>query len=247
MVAIVLVGGKSSLNNDYSELPFPLTPVAGEPFLYWLTQWLKTQGFCHIVYSAGANADKITAWAQHMASIDPTLCLDVLTESRPLGTAGATTLCAQRFPSSFTFVVNGDSILLADIQPMIHQLKQTNNLDGIILGTNVPNAGRFGTLETDNQHRLIAFKEKTAGQGPINAGVYLLRNELLSEINTDKETSLEWECFPKWLEQGKNILVLESGAPFIDIGTPESLKRAHELIVEYQPIITGHRDPLAVA
>jgi D-glycero-alpha-D-manno-heptose 1-phosphate guanylyltransferase len=245
MIAIVLVGGKKSLVSDlFPELPTPLIPIASEPFLYWLTQWLKTQGFNHIVYSAGHYAEKITAWAQHMASIDPTLCLDVVTETRPLGTAGATALCANRFPAAFTFVFNGDSILLTDIQPVINTLNETSNLDGILFGTSVTNAGRFGTLEIDNQNRLLAFKEKKAGQGPVNAGIYLLRNELLAQVITGKETSLEYECFPKWIAEGKNFQVIDSGAPFIDIGTPESLKRSQEQIMEYQEIITGQKDTL---
>jgi D-glycero-alpha-D-manno-heptose 1-phosphate guanylyltransferase len=245
MIAIVLVGGKKSLVSDlFPELPTPLIPIASEPFLFWITQWLKTQGFTHIVYSAGHYAEKITAWAHHMASIDPTLCLDVVTETRPLGTAGASALCAKRFPAAFTFVVNGDSILLTDIRPVIDRLKQTNNLDGILFGTSVTNAGRFGTLEVNNHHRLLAFKEKKAGSGPVNAGIYLLRNELLADVITGKETSLEYECFPKWIHEGKNLNVINSDAPFIDIGTPESLKRAQELIIQYQEIITGQKGSL---
>ncbi len=244
MLAIVLVGGKRSLVNEYPELPFPLIPVAGEPFLFWLTQWLKTQGFTHIVYSAGRYADKVTAWAQHVASIDPSLCLDVVTEHRSLGTAGATALCANRFPSSYTFVVNGNSILLADLKPIIEKFKSSTNLDAIILGTSVVHAGRFGTLETDDQHRLVSFKEKHPGKGLINAGIYLLRNELLKDVITNKETSLEYESFPLWLSQGKHIEVIESQRPFIDIGTPESLKRAHDLILENENMILGYQGPL---
>ncbi len=244
MVAIVLVGGKRSLINDYPYLPDPLIPVAGEAFLYWVTQWLKTLGFNHIVYSAGHHAEKVTAWAQHLASQDHSLCLDVVSEVRPLGTAGATALCANRFPSSYTFVVNGNSILLADLKPVIQQFKSTKELDAIILGTSVNNAGRFGKLEIDDNQRLISFKEKHPGNGLINAGVYLLRNDLLSSIITNKETSFENECFPNWVNEGKHIAVVDSKATFIDIGTPESLKRAQELIVEYQDIILGYQDPM---
>lgn len=245
MIAIVLVGGKQSLVSElYPELPSPLIPVAGEPFLFWLTQWLKTQGFTHIVYSAGHFSEKIAAWAHHLASLEPSLCLDVVTESRPLGTAGAAILCANRFPSTFTFIVNGDSILLTDVRPKLKMLMQRSELDAVILGTSVTNAGRFGTLEVGEQNRLIDFKEKQPGKGPINAGVYLLRNELLSELDADKELSLEYDCFPRWIAQHKNILVSDDAAPFIDIGTPDTLKRAHELIKQYQPVITGQKEIL---
>ncbi|MCS5712342.1 sugar phosphate nucleotidyltransferase [Candidatus Berkiella aquae] len=232
MVAIILVGGKHLLN--------PLIPVAKEPFLYWLTIWLKSQGFTHIVYSAGAQyADKIAAFAQQLASVDPSLCIDVVIESRPLGTGGAAALCAQRFPSPYTLIVNGDSILLSNIRPALQMLKQQPQLDGIIFGTPLINAGRFGTLEVDEQQRLVAFREKQPGKGSINAGVYLLRKELLADMSTDKESSLEYDCFPMWLAQGKSIAVVDNHAPFIDIGTPETLRKAHELVIEYQPVISG--------
>jgi D-glycero-alpha-D-manno-heptose 1-phosphate guanylyltransferase len=42
--------------------------------------------------------------------------------------------------------------------------------------------------------------------------------------------SLEQDCFPKWLRQGKRIAVLRNHAPFIDIGTPESLAEAARFI-----------------
>lgn len=232
MVAIVLVGGKHLLN--------PLIPVAKNPFLYWLTLWLKSQGVSHIVYSAShQHADKITAFTQHLANALPSLCFDVITEARPLGTGGGAALCAQRFPSDYALIVNGDSILLSDIRPALQKLQQNPALDGIIFGTSLTNAGRFGTLEIDENQQLRAFKEKRPGKGSVNAGVYLLKNELLSFVNPDKESSLEYDCFPQWLNMGKSIAVIDDHAPFIDIGTPETLKRAHELVEEYQPLIMG--------
>ncbi len=235
MVAIILVGGKHLLN--------PLTPVAKHPFLYWLSLWLKSQGLTHLVYSVGSQyADKISAFAQQLASAEPALCLDVVIESRPLGTGGAAALCAQRFPSDYSLVVNGDSILLSQIRPAIHMLKQQATLDGILFGTPITNAGRFGTLEVNAQQQLTAFREKQPGNGPVNAGVYLLRHTLLANVSTDKESSLEYDCFPQWLAAGKNIGVFAQSAPFIDIGTPETLKRAHELVVEYQPYISGQQE-----
>jgi D-glycero-alpha-D-manno-heptose 1-phosphate guanylyltransferase len=239
MIAIVLVGGK--------HLPNPLIPVAKKPFLYWLTLWLKAQGFSHIVYSAGHHANKIAAWAHDLAILEPSLCLDVVAESRPLGTGGAAALCAQRFPSDYTLIVNGDSILLSGIQIAVQKLKQQPSLDAIIFGTTLTNAGRFGTLVVNPDQQLIAFKEKQPGKGSINAGVYLLKNELLADIKTDQVSSLEYDCFPRWLQAGKNIEVIEvldKNAPFIDIGTPKSLKRAEELVKKHQPLISGQQEML---
>lgn len=239
MIAIVLVGGKDSLVSElYPELPPPLIPVNGQPFLYWLTLWLNTQGFKHIVYSAGHHAEKVSAWVNHMSDVQPGICLDIVTESRPLGTAGAAALCAKRYPSPISVVVNGDSILLTNFRPQLEKLRKQTSLDGIILGASVSNAGRFGTLETDEHNRLVAFKEKQPGKGAINAGIYLLRSELLNELSSDKELSLEYGCFPQWLKEGKQIEVAAETSSFIDIGTVETLKRAQELIAENKSLIT---------
>ncbi len=240
MIAIILVGGKESLISElHPDLPAPLIPVAGEPFLFWLIHWLKTQGCTHIVFSAGHHAEKISAFAQQMASIERKLCLDVVVESRPLGTAGAAAFCAKRYPSTPTFIVNGDSILLTNVRYAISRLKKQASPDGIIFGTHLNNAGRFDALEVDADNRLISFKEKQPGNGLINAGIYLLRNELLDEVSIEKESSLEVDYFPRWLEQKKHIEVIEVKDTFIDIDTPNSLILAEKLIRKYQPLIMG--------
>ena len=235
MIAIVLVGGKS-VHVDV------LTPVCEQPFLYWLTLWLKSQGIYQIVYSAGNNADEIQSWAFQMADCQPDLCLDVVEETRPLGTAGAASLCAKRFPSPYTILLNGNSILLTPILPQLKKLKANPKLDGIIFGTQLINAGRFGNLEISSGNQLISFKEKQAGKGLINAGVYLLRNNLFDDIIADKELSLEYDCFPTWLQERKRFEVTDDAAPFFDIGTPESLKRANELIENYQSLLCSYAE-----
>lgn len=245
MIAIVLVGGKKSLISElHLQLPAPLIPVAGEPFLFWVTHWLKTQGCTHIVFSACHHAEKISAFAQQMASIDPKLCLDVVVEPRPLGTAGAAAFCAKRYPSEPLFIVNGDSLLLTNVRYAISRLKKQSKPDGIIFGTRLNNAGQVDTLEIDNEKRLLSFREKQPGFGLTNGGIYLLRNELLSDISLEKESSLELEHFPRWIKENKHIEVIDAAEPFIDIDTPNSLMLAEKLIRKYQPMLMTPKSEL---
>jgi D-glycero-alpha-D-manno-heptose 1-phosphate guanylyltransferase len=230
MIAIILVGGKENPVHA-------LTTVHSQPFLYWLTLWLKSQDFNHIVYATSQECDEILSWVNHMADSQPDLCLDVVCESRPLGTAGAAALCAKRFPMRDLLIVNGNSILFTPIRPYLKQLKSNPHLDGIIFGTHIANAGRFGSLEVNSQGKLLAFKEKQPGIGPINAGVYLLRDYLFNAWITEKELSFEYDCFPAWLSQGKQFQVVKDNAPFIDIGTPESLRRAYDIIEQNQEVL----------
>ena len=101
-------------------------------------------------------------------------------------------------------------------------------------------------LIKSNCHSIKLYKAKEivlqAGKGLINAGVYLLRNNLFDDIIADKELSLEYDCFPTWLQERKRFEVTDDAAPFIDIGTPESLKRANELIENYQSLLCSYAE-----
>jgi D-glycero-alpha-D-manno-heptose 1-phosphate guanylyltransferase len=227
MIGIVLVSHSTSLVSE-------LYPVAGEPFLFWVTQWLKTQGCHHIVFSVHHHAEKVSAFVQQMSNLDPKLCLDVVIEPRPLGTAGSAAFCAKRFPSQLSFIVNGDSLLLTNVRYPISKLKKQPKPDAIIFGSKQHNDGRFDGLEINDKLCLTAFKEKQPSQGLVNAGVYLLRHELLDDISLDKESSLEKDYFPRWIAQNKHIEVISDDRPFVKIDSPKSLIQAEEFIDKHQ-------------
>lgn len=231
MAAIVLVGGKEST---------PFMPAGNEPFLHWLLQWLKSQGFTQIIFSAAHHSKEITTWVNEASHRETKLCLDVVIESTPLGTGGAVALSANRYPNDITLVTNGDSLLLENLHDAMYQLKEDESLDGIIFATTLPNAGRFGSLEFNKNKKLISFKEKHSGNGPINAGIYLLRNELFANIPTDKKTSLESKWFPLWLKEGKNFQVFVSQAPFLELDAKDAADQANNFIEKYREKILGH-------
>src|SRR4051794_7728791 len=89
---VILAGGKGTrLSGLFPDLPKPLVPVAGRPFLYWLTRWISSHGPQHFVYSTGYMADQIEDWSADgsMPEIDR-ICRR---ESEPLGTGGGLLNC----------------------------------------------------------------------------------------------------------------------------------------------------------
>jgi NDP-sugar pyrophosphorylase family protein len=64
----------------------------------------------------------------------------------------------------------------------------------------------------------------------INAGMYLLRNSLLSELPGTMPLSFEQEVFPQLISRGFLLKVRAVDAPFLDIGTPESLRQAESFV-----------------
>jgi D-glycero-alpha-D-manno-heptose 1-phosphate guanylyltransferase len=224
---LILAGGVGSrLRKVVSDVPKPLAVVGGKPFLAWVLEYLKNQGLKRIVLSAGFKA---ACFDRFFRSAEPlALEIEMLIEHERLGTGGAIYYALEKSEilrsSPGFFCINGDSFTPWKPASL---LKIPTEFNGSLLGLRVEDPSRYGTLNFDHQHRLIAFEEKT--QIPvshfINAGVYYFTKDLFHENRLEK-CSVEYELFPRWLQQGKKFYVSESYHKFIDIGTPESYRVA---------------------
>jgi D-glycero-alpha-D-manno-heptose 1-phosphate guanylyltransferase len=234
-IVVVLVGGKGTrIHHLLPDLPKPLAPVFGHPFLEWILRFLAKQRLRRIVFSTGYLAEKIQNFVEHANFTE--LELSCVREEVLLGTAGgllnAIDHCGHNF--EVILVLNGDSLVLADLTSLLNSL-QDPLIDAVILGVEVSDAQRYGTLKVDINDMLIGFEEKNPGAGLINAGVYLFRKKALENFSREEPLSFEMEVFPKMLADNLRIKVVSSNAPFIDIGTEDSLKQADLFIQSYQP------------
>jgi NDP-sugar pyrophosphorylase family protein len=100
----------------------------------------------------------------------------------------------------------------------------------VIFGREVSEAGRYGSLTTDATGNLTRFEEKRPGKGVISTGIYLFRHSLVNKFPTRVPLSMEQEVFPALTAAGVLLKVLPMNAPFLDIGTPESLREADSFI-----------------
>jgi len=92
-----------------------------------------------------------------------------------------------------------------------------------------------GTLDFDSAGRLKAFREKVPGQGYVNTGLYLFRADTLSSFRSDQPSSIERDIIPNLLDQGAAIDVVQlAEAPFIDIGTPDTVVAAESFVLAHE-------------
>ena len=222
MTALILAGGKGTrIASLYPDIPKPMIPVKGQPFLYWVIRWIMRQGPRRIVISTGHLAEKIDEWVASKPFGD-TVEIICRRETEPLGTGGGVRNCLDLL-GDWTLVTNGDSLIDADIRELVDPLA-ISSVDAVIFGVSVDDTSRFGSLKVSPVGLLETFAEKAPGQGLINSGVYLLSHEALAEIPADQTVSIERDTFPEMLKSGKKILIiLMKNVDFIDIGTPESL------------------------
>ena len=234
-IVVVLAGGKGTrIRHLLPDLPKPLAPVFGFPFLEWILRFLAKQKLQRIVFSTGYLAEKIQNFVEHRKFSE--LELSCVQEEVSLGTAGgvlnAIDNCGHNFEA--VLVLNGDSLVLADLNPLLNSLQDVS-INGAILGVEVDDAERYGTLKVGSNDMLIGFQEKKSGAGLINAGVYLFRKKALENFSREMPLSFETEVFPKMLAENLKIKVITSNSPFIDIGTENSLKEANLFIENNQP------------
>lgn len=217
-------------------MPKPLVPVAGRPFLSWVTSSLIGQGVTDLVYSTGHLGDQIETWVG-TADLPDGIQARCRREPTPLGTGGAVLACLDAC-QELVMVVNGDTLLLTELPSVISRLR-AEGLDGVIVGVPVADASRFGTLEVDDDGMLRSFREKQPGAGIVNGGIYLFPRAVLERFLPVRVISFEREILPELIRGGARIGVTAREAPFIDIGVPETLARADDFIAAYRDRVDG--------
>ena len=229
ITAVVLAGGRGTRIADlYPDLPKPLVPVCGEPFIHWVTQWLVSQGVSDIVYSVGYRAEQMTAWADGARGLWDAR-LRCVTEAEPLGTGGGVLQCLE-LCASHILVVNGDSLTPVALSALQARAARPGT-DGALLGVRMDDAARYGTLSLDPDGCLLEFAEKRPGAGVINAGVYLLSHSLLERFPRGQRLSMEEDLLPSLIAGGAHLSCeIAENAPFLDIGTPQSLGQAEDFV-----------------
>ena len=232
ITAVVLAGGQGTrIRHLLPELPKPMAPVRGRPFLGWIVRYLQKQGIRRIIISTGYRAIRVESY--FAKSPLPEMTITCVAEPTPLGTAGGflQAIAGAETPGAW-LVCNGDSLVLTDLAPLFHALDDQSHA-GALLAISAGDTSRFGRLEVGSSGALLGFAEKKPGAGLINAGVYLLRPSLLAKFPAQRPLSFETDVFPELLKSSTSMqVVTTTGAPFLDIGAPETLAQAEQFIAE---------------
>jgi D-glycero-alpha-D-manno-heptose 1-phosphate guanylyltransferase len=226
MEAIVLAGGFGTrLREVVPDLPKPMAPIAGRPFLEILLHELASKGFQRVILSLGFMADSISAFfGDHFAG----MTIVSVVETRPLGTGGGVRLAMDFVESDHVYIFNGDTFLDLEIS-LVEALWQSRK-DSILVARSVPDTARYGRLLVEGD-QVRGFLEKgAAGPGLINAGAYLLDLRDLASWPEGIKFSLEHDYLVPAVTT-REINCYADTQNFIDIGIPDDYFRAEAVIV----------------
>ena len=226
----VLCGGHGTrLRSVVADRPKSMALISGAPFLQLLLDQLRSQQVSDVILGTGYMAESIESYFGYGNQFG--LRLRHSREHEPLGTGGALKL-AEPLISDPVLVLNGDSYVEWSLVPML-QLLTAKEADLVIVLQAVADVTRYGTVALDHDGRVTQFIEKGVRGGPglINAGVYLLRKQIVRALRAGTAISLEREVFPRLLD--RRVYGLVCSGLFIDIGIPDDLRRAQSLLAPH--------------
>jgi D-glycero-alpha-D-manno-heptose 1-phosphate guanylyltransferase len=223
--AIVLVGGRGTrLQAVVSDVPKPLAPVAGRPFLAWVLDHLAGNGIRRVLLATGYLAAQVEA---EIGNRWQGMHVDYSVEEEPLGTGGAVRQAAQRLQGDAVHVVNGDTFLRY-VPAALEAAARSAQLPTAVALARVEDVSRYGAVVVD-RGRIASFEEKGGhGAGLINAGSYFLDANALASLPVSGTFSLETAFLALQAATGR-VAAFSDTRDFIDIGVPEDYKRAQAL------------------
>ena len=221
--AIILAGGLGTrLREAVPGLPKCMAPVAGRPFLFYVINYLRSQGIQKFIFSLGHLHEQVESYlAEHFSTLHYTCSV----EDRPLGTGGAIQLACTKATEKNLLVVNGDTLFRGNLQQawLFHEAQMA---ECTLLLKPMTRFDRYGVVETGADHLVASFREKQYFEsGTINAGVYLLNVGKFLDEEFPAVFSFEKDYLEKFYRQ-RRIYGLVQDAYFIDIGIPEDYQRA---------------------
>lgn len=224
--AIVLAGGFGTrLKSVVSDVPKPMAPVEGRPFLTYLFDRLGRQDYSHVVLSTGYMHEKIEDFFGHEYH---GITIDYAHELTPLGTGGAMVNALQHCHDENITVLNGDTLFDIDHERLC-RFAETKTTPLAIVLRQVPDAGRYGSVEVDVDSRITAFREKDSSikAGLINGGIYRVSRHLFDGFVVGNPFSFEKELM-QCRYRNECFYAYAEDAYFIDIGIPDDYARAQQ-------------------
>ena len=214
------------MRSTVPDLPKPMAPISGRPFLeYQLDYWLA-QGIEHFILSVGYRREVIMS---HFGNSYSGARLEYAVEAEPLGTGGGLLIALGLLPGEAPFLLlNGDTFFEVSLARLaaFHAERKS---DWTLALFRTEEMGRYMGLEVDREGRILSLRSETKSASRVaNGGVYLISPHILrtTSVLPGERVSLEDEIMPGALAAGGRFFGLECEGRFIDIGVPEDYRRA---------------------
>lgn len=222
MEAIILAGGFGTrLAHIVADVPKPMAPVAGKPFLEYVLDDLINQGVKRIIFAVCYKKEIII---DYFGTSYKGAELIYSVEEKPLFTGGAVKLALTKAKEKRVFIINGDTYFQVDLKKM-RELSSVRETKLTIAVKQMTNFSRYGSVLVDELGYVRKFNEKApCEEGLINGGIYDIMTDCLDAF--PESFSLEEVAFPDIMLENE-LISFRSDDYFIDIGIAEDYEKAN--------------------
>ena len=223
MQAVILAGGLGTrLRPITLEIPKPMVPINGKPYLHYQLEMLQKYNITDILILAGHLGHKIEEYFKNGKNFG--INIRYIFEKNLLGTGGSIKN-AERFLEDNFFIINGDSYLPINYLCLI-DIFYTSGKTGLIVvyDNKQEDTQVINNISIDENSIVIKYKKNSQDIDLkyVDAGVSIFKKEVLKLIPENKKISLEEEIFPKLIKEHQLIAYITTQR-FYDIGTPERI------------------------
>lgn len=222
--AVIMAGGEGKRLRPLTEtVPKPLLKVGSKPIIDHNIDRLISVGIRNIHVSVNYLADQIIHHYTHGEAKGANIMF--VKEDKPLGTIGSI-LLVDNFRHEDIIVMNSDLLTNIDFADFFKAFKESS-ADLAVAATSYNVDVPYAVMEVDPDNTVLSLKEKPRYTYYSNAGIYLIKKEILKMIPDGEHFDIT-DLMDEMLIQGKKLITYPITGYWLDIGKHEDFKKAQE-------------------
>jgi dTDP-glucose pyrophosphorylase len=222
--AVIMAGGKGERLRPITEtIPKPLVEVGGKCIIDYNVDRLIDYGVKNINVTVNYLGDQII---NHYTEPRNGVKVQTVREPKYLGTMGSIRF-VKEFMNDTILVMNSDLFTNIDFEDFYLHFKEHNammSVAAVPYSVKIP----FGIFELDGRN-IQGVTEKPVFNYYANAGIYLIKKEILSFIPQDQFFNAT-DLIDAVVESGNRVIRYPLNGTWIDIGTHQELAKARDLV-----------------
>jgi NDP-sugar pyrophosphorylase family protein len=224
MQAVILAGGLGTrLGPITAQVPKPMVPVAGVPYLEHQLRLLERQSIRNVVVLTGYLGNMVEDYFGDGRRVG--MSIRYSREPAPLGTGGALRLAAHLLDEQF-LVIYGDSYLAIDYRDVAQSLDVSGATGLVVVYDNrLADTSVRNNIAVDAEGFVVRYDKEAAddaGLTFVEAGVLAFRRSIIGLI-PEGIVSLEKQLYSN-LIVARQLRAYRTSQRFYDIGTPGRLR-----------------------
>lgn len=222
---MIMAGGRGKRLSPLTDtVPKPMLPLGDRPIIEHNIDRLISFGIRKIYISVKYLGEQISDYFGDGSSKG--ISIEYIWEDEPLGTAGALSL-VEKFNTPYVLLMNSDLFSDVDFEDLYLDLVD-QNADMCVASTEYKVDVPYAVFETEDG-TVVDFREKPSYVYHSNAGIYILKRELIDKIPKNEYFDIT-DLMQNLVTEGGKLIHNPIHGFWIDIGSPVDYKQAQEFI-----------------